>query len=571
MIHERPSVVGDRLNLGVQREKWKITSDDIISRMQSGKLVRWSAIPTVEILGVLKKASQEVQIPVSMFNIKEFRQPLKILGEHTLLGLYNFARSHKERGEKDIIPFLFQLTGVRVTTEDVIVAMKKNKIIQWDSVPREVIKALLEKVAHEFDKTVNTLLVDDLLKPSEALGGKSLGPVYKHFKVHPDRKRRPVMIFLLENCGIAISLYNKLSSRGEFLSKVSPREIRELLIEAGKELGKPPSMLTSADLDKHFRFLNGQTLRRRTRSADGRATRVSLRKNADIEVTFNDVIEIARRGNNVIWIRIPMQVIREILVKAADEIGIPVSSILGKDMQGHRFNFLGGKTLGGLYYYVCSHKEKMPQETSTAFLRRKLGLPEISRSSFRMQKAKESFAQLVSQEGLSKDLDVEELMPWIQAVANLYEDPFLNIGKEEIVSEEILFITEAIGKGLAKDDIIKKLYEYLEGFRRRESQKYYKEKLLSTPIGDGDSILQDVIASKDPEVELGEEGLSERLAESLKVLTPFHQKLVIAIAVDEKTLDELAEELGLDRDTIEEHYADTLILLRNRMESEEEE
>ncbi len=126
-MHEKPSVVEDRLSLGLPRERWDITSDEIISRMQSGKNVRWDIVPMVEILGVLQKASKEVEIPVSMLRVKEFRTPLEILNRRTLGGLYWFAGSHKERGKKDIIPFLLELTGVRATAGDVIVAMKKNR------------------------------------------------------------------------------------------------------------------------------------------------------------------------------------------------------------------------------------------------------------------------------------------------------------------------------------------------------------------------------------------------------------------------------------------------------------
>lgn len=576
MARERLSVAEERGSLtgpnfptatDLGREKWNITSDEIISRMRSGENVRWNMVPMVEILGVLQKASQEVQIPVSMLADTEFYQPFEMLNGHTLRGLYWFATRHKERGKKGIIPFLFELTGVRATAEDVIAAMKKNRVIQWYPLPREVIKTLLEKVAQEQGKTVNTLLQKDFTKPCAALGGRNLASVYRHFAAHPDRKGRPIMIFLLENCGIEVTMYNKLRAKGQFLSKFSPSEIRKLLIEAGKELGKPPSMLTSADLNNHFRFLNGQTLRTRTRNADGRRTKVSLHKNADIKVTFNDVIEVAKRGNHVLWHRIPMQVIGEILAKAADEIGVPVSMI---SLSNKHFDFLGGRGLNRLESYAYAHEERMPQETSMMFLRRKLGLPEISRSAFRMRKTEESFAQLTSSEGLSEDLSVEALMPWIQSVAKLYEDSFLNIQKEEIESEAVIFISDAIGKGLSKEDIIKNMHEYLERFRRRESQVRYRERLLSTPIADG-LTLQDVIASKDPKLGSEEERLSEGLTESLKALIPFQQKLVIAIAVDGKSLDELTEELGLDRDTLEEHYTDALIFLRSCMEPEEEE
>lgn len=573
-MNERLSVTGDRSNLAVstfpaandlgRREEWNITSDEIVSRMRSGKNVRWNIVPMVEILGVLQKASQEVQIPVSMLGDREFSQPLEILNRRTLAGLYSFARYHKERGKKGTIPFLFELTGVRATGEDVIAAMKKNRVIhiRWDSLPREVIKTLLEKVAQEQGKTASSLLRDDLLKPSEALGGKNLRRVYIYFQRHPDRNGKNTMIFLRESCGIPITIYDRLNNGMEkFLANVSQDEVRELYAEAGKELGKPPSMLTLADLDNHFGFLNWQTLHRRTRNADGRATRVSPYKNADIDVTLNDVVEVAKRGNYIPWRRIHMQVIREILANAADEIGIDISMVR---LDERHFEFLGGRSLKGLRRYAYTHEERMPQETSMRFLRRKLGLPEISRAAFRMRKTEESFAQHVSLEGLSKDLSVEALIPWIQSIAKLYEDSFLNIQKEEIESEAVIFISEAIGKGLSTDDIIKNLHEHLEGFRKKESQLHYQEELLSTPIHGG-FILQDMIASKDPELGLEEEGLSEGFRESLKVLTPFQQQLVIAIAVDGKNLDELTEELGLDRDTLEEHYADSLALLRSIM------
>ena len=569
---EKVSVAGERASLVVPslptptdlgRGRWGITSDEIISCMRSGKRVRWSSVPSPAILGVLQKASQEVQVPVSTFNITEFDRPLNMLGGHTLKGLYKNVK-HRERGKKKPMPFLLESLGVRVTEEDFIAAIKQGRIVHWDLVPRETIKGVLEKVAQEQHKTASTLLKDDLLKQSELLEGKNLQRVYKYFRYHPDRKRKNIMIFLRESCGIEVTLYDRQSNGlGKFLAGASEDDMKELLAEAGRELKKPGSMLTLADLGHHFIFLNGRRLDRTIPDKYDITRRSFLNKS---EITLGDVIEISRRGNLIPWRRIPMEVIRDILVKAAEESGVDISMI---SLQNIHFKFLGGKTLKGLSDYAYFHKDRLPQETSMMFIRRKLALPEVSRSAFRMRKIEEFFTEQTPLGELPKEIIIEALMPCIQSVAKLYADLSINIQKEEIESEAVIFISDAIKKGLSKDDLIKNLHEHLEGFRRREYQARYREKLLSTEIAEG-LTLQDVIASRDSEVEFEEEGLSEGLREKLKVLTPFQQKLVIAFAVDGKNLDELAEELGLDRDVLEEHYLDALALLRNIMDTDDE-
>lgn len=566
--------------VGAESKREPKTAVEVISiRRDGGKSFKWGELHLQQIEIILQKASEETEVPVSMFNRTEFLKPLEIIGGHSLSGLYNVAQNDKERGERDVIDFILDRIGIKVTVEDVIKAIKMDRNIEWKRVPPEQIKALLVTVVKEsIAKPVEMLSLQDITtRYYETLGGRNLYRLYASYARKPERNQRNVTNFLLESLGVDVAIHNKIRRGGrasagvnKFLTEASPDEVKELLEKAAEEIGKPVAMLNRKDLEsRHFDFLNGRMLaQRRGKGATGKHVRlITLLERAQLKATVNDVIEIAKRGDKIPWQRISMDVIYETFVKAAAEIGVPASMMRGADTMHHYFKFLGNRTLGGLYTYALRHPEKLPEESSMMFIRRKLGLPEInlSRKAFRVKKIQDSFTQQVSSSASSEEVNIERFMPWINSISRLYESPFLDIEREEIESEAIIFVLDALKAGMTEAGLIKTLPEHLERFRKRSLQPRYKEKLLSTPIAEG-LTLQDVISTKDIYPE--DQELSETLLKSLKNLSPLQEKIVLAIAVEEISFEELRQQLDLDEEVLEEHYQDALTLLRTIMTPE---
>lgn len=320
-----------------------------------------------------------------------------------------------------------------------------------------------------------------------------------------------------------------------------------------------------------LKILGGRSLKglydfaKRDEKREGKEVVTFLLESAGIRATAEDVVKTIRLNKRTKLGRVPWEEIRKLLDMGARDHGIPVEIIDAKELY-KSYVFLDGHSLQRLHPYALKHPEKKAEETAMMFIRRKTGVQEVSfpRAGIRLHRMQESFAQDVYLKGLSKE--ISEFIPWIEFVARLYENPVLNIEKAEIEGEAVVFLLEAFGKGLSEPDIVKGLHGYLEEYMTKTSRNQYSEKLLSTPLGNGFT-LQDAIPAQDPELEGVE--LSETPLKSLKTLSPLHQRIIVGIAIDKKSLDDLREELGLDPDTFEEHYNDALILLRELMSSED--
>ncbi len=93
----------------------------------------------------------------------------------------------------------------------------------------------------------------------------------------------------------------------------------------------------------------------------------------------------------------------------------------------------------------------------------------------------------------------------------------------------------------------------------------YKELLLSTPVSpDRTKTLGDVV-SLNRDIESSVEEANEVIGQKLVALSPLQRILIMKIAVDERTIEDVSEEFGIDLDSVQEIYNDALSLLRGEM------
>lgn len=349
-------------------------------------------------------------------------------------------------------------------------------------------------------------------------------------------------------------------------------EIAIILERVSEEVQVPASMFSHQQFRQPLEILGGRLLlplynfAKHHENREGKNVVSFLLELAGIRATAEDVIKTIKLDKRTDHLdRVPWEEMRKLLKMGARDHGIQVEMMDAKELYEH-YDFLDGRTLHRLHPYALKHPEKRVEETAMMFIRRKTGIQETSfpRADLRLHRIEEYFAQNVCLKG-AEEIN-SEFIPWIDFLARLYENPFLNIEREEIESEAVVFLLEAFGKGLSEQDLVKGLHKHLEEYMTRTSHHRYEEKLLSTPVGKGVT-LQDAIPARGSELEDTE--LSGSLLKSLKSLSSLQQRLVIGIVVDGKSLDELGEEFELDPATLEEHYNDALTLLKELMSSED--
>ena len=88
------------------------TVNEVVAHIRAGHSMYWDRIPSEEINKLLEMAAVESKQPVSLQGRQTFRLPLLFLNNHTLQGLYHYAKSHPER--QDILIGQLPLTAADV-------------------------------------------------------------------------------------------------------------------------------------------------------------------------------------------------------------------------------------------------------------------------------------------------------------------------------------------------------------------------------------------------------------------------------------------------------------------------
>lgn len=642
-------------------QKWPRTADGVKKRTLEDLNVRWGLVPPEEVRILLQEASDELLLPAAFFRQEEFAESLDMFGGRSLIGLYKYAREHPLREGRSTIPFLLDELDIHGTAEDVVTSMKFKSHLDWSRVPFDEIGRLIEMAATELGKPAHQFTQRDFDAYLDLLDGRNLNGLYRYALAHPDNENGKTVPFLLKQAGIGEEVFLKMREMGsvQFFEKASWEEIGDVLRRTAEEMRKPVSMITSRDLiDYGVKFLGGRTLRelRQRMEKDG-VTMPDLPVKIGVSVSLEDLIATAKTDRFIIWNRVSPTVTRELLARAAEERGKPVSLLTGDDLKAgfhflegrslgglHNYfrkqeksveanvapfileqlgitvtaedvieatkrgfviwwnripwkemgiliektaeelgilpemvgspefiqkqEFLGGNSLLGMYWFASKHQDKEAGESTVSFLRRKTGIVDglrprrTSRLKYRAQKVDSTFQEVLSShDSLST---VDGLLPSIHSIARLYANPFLDIEVNEIESEAVVFVLDFIAKGKPISGFSSGLNAHLEHYVNATTKPRYKEKLLSAPVtDDGTKTLGDMLSEKREE-EVSE-GLGGILGEKFSLLSPLQQELVMKIAVDERTMEEVSEEFGMDVESAQEMYYDALTLLRGEL------
>lgn len=373
----------------------EITEKDWIDYITNSSVSTfWDIIPHDVIRKLLYKAANTLGYSnPRMMSTEDLKTSMDFIDG---MSFYSFASRFfgLERGGYKSIDFICDVYGVAELTYDEWIFMISNqKNFKWDNVPKPYINKILFEKAKELGKSNPRMLKhDDLAAPTAFLNNKTLVSLYNYYSELASKAGMDTISYMCDDCDVApltteewISLIQEEDTKIPW-DNVSKETKKEILIRAAEELGlRSPRFMGYKDFCSYrFSFLNGKTLSglyiNYSFKADEKQIPVVQYICDDVgieELTINDWIDMIANSNSCRWESVPLSVQREIIIKAAAEMGIFHPRLMGtKEFDSVKLKFLNNKTLSGLYYHYAS-KLKDDKQQINEFIFNTLNIPRI--------------------------------------------------------------------------------------------------------------------------------------------------------------------------------------------------
>lgn len=300
----------------------------LIGLLQQGEEIDWRRVFISAQRALLEKVADELGKDVSEITWEDYTQRFNFLSGNSLKSFRDFyyqmltkARqefeslpSHiKERIRKEeldeITPAEFILRILRLDSsyqslEELIKDLSSGRrYIPWHKVPLELQRRLLELAAQELGVDLASLSYFHFQKDLSFLSNRSLLNMYRFYSTLLQRTKKNFAIL-----------------PGVFKERLTPEGVRKI---------------TPIQFIK--KILNIPISPKETLGV----------KNADLYGTTEGVIKLAYQGKRIYWSKIALSVHRNIILLAAEELGVTPASF-GSQHFSHHFQFLNGRTLEGL-------------------------------------------------------------------------------------------------------------------------------------------------------------------------------------------------------------------------------
>jgi hypothetical protein len=376
------------LDIEITKEHWiSYITDSSIS-------VFWDVIPHHIIRDMLFEAAKFMGYEnPRMMSIDDLKTNIPFLNG---MSLYSFASRFfgLNRGGIRSIDYICDVYGIPELSYDQwisLISFQKN--FKWEMVPIPYIGRILQEKAKEMGKSNPRLLKhEDLNTPTAFINNKTLASLYTPYVQKAAKAGMDTMTYICGICGIApLSLEEWYQLLREPDIKIPwesmPKDIKkEILLAAVKELGiENPRFMGYKDFcNTRFQFLNNKTLgglyyhySSKVKDEDTPVVQF-ICDELDIDtLTINEWISMIANSNICRWESVPLKIQREIIIRAAVEMGIFHPRLMGtKEFDSVRIKFLNGKTLAGLYFYY-STKVKDPNTKINDLIFDTLNIPQI--------------------------------------------------------------------------------------------------------------------------------------------------------------------------------------------------
>ncbi len=207
-------------------------------------------------------------------------------------------------GTAEFILKALQLDGSYETLEELITALSypKNNII-WYRVPLGIQRQLLESAVKELGISLETLSREHFHRPLNFINGRTLASMWEFYASVLREVRKNFTV---------LSDY--------FETDLAPEEVKRITI---------------------LKFI------KRILNIPFSSQDVLGVRNVELYGSTEGIISLSREGKRIMWSKFPLWVHRNIIILAAEELGIEPSAFTFTDFT-HRFQFLNGRTLLGL-------------------------------------------------------------------------------------------------------------------------------------------------------------------------------------------------------------------------------
>jgi len=373
----------------------EITEEDWISYITNSSVsIFWDVIPHEVIRNLLYRAGKSLGYSnPRMMSTDDLKTPMDFING---MSFYSFASRFfgLDRGGYRSIDFICDVYGIpELSYEEWIFMISYQKNFKWDMIPKPYIKRILFSKAEELGKVNPRMLkYDDFASPTSFLNNKTLTSLYNYYSGPASKAGVDTISFMCDDCDVPpLTTEEWILVLQEEDTKVPwdnvPKDTKkEILLRAAEELGlKSPRFMGYKDFCSHrFSFLNGKTL-------SGLYSNYSLKideqevpvvqyicDDVGIEnLTMNDWITMIANSNVCRWESVPLRVQREIVIRAAAEMGIFHPRLMGtKEFDSVELKFLNNKTLCGLYYHYSSKLKNSDQQINE-FIFNTLNIPRI--------------------------------------------------------------------------------------------------------------------------------------------------------------------------------------------------
>ena len=352
----------------------EITEEDWISYITDPSIsIFWDVVPHDIIRNILFRVAKMLGYDnPRMMSTDDLKISIPFLKG---MNLYSFAsRFFKlDRGGISSIDYICDVYGVPELSYDEWISLISNQQnFKWESVPEPYIGRILQEKAREMGKSNPRLLKhEDLNTPTAFLNNKTLAGLHASYAQKATKVGMDTVSYICGICGISpLSMEEWFQLLKESDIKIPwesmPNDIKKaIIISAARELGlENPRLMGYKDFcNTRFKFLNGKTLgglyyHYSSKVKDQEDTPVVQFMCNELGIdrlSTNEWIEMISSSSVCRWESIPLKVQREIIMRAAIEIGIFHPRLMGsKDFDSIKFRFLNNKTLAGLYSYYSN-------------------------------------------------------------------------------------------------------------------------------------------------------------------------------------------------------------------------
>lgn len=530
----------------------EVTDTDVINFIKTGGNIQWDQVPPTITKGLLERVAVELHIPVSLIGDQHLTQRFNFLGGASLAGMR--ARSENGTRKRSSLTALVELS---ITTSDVLEMIRSGKRFFWNRIPMEAIRQVVNQAADEIGVPVSEWQIKDFKRAFNFLGGNTLWGLYG-FLAHPVNNRsKNELSLVFEKLGIetnaeaAIQLLRQ--SKPVYWNRLSWEEISRLLEMVAKDMGMPAEVIDTTELTIKHSFLNNNSLGGLYGfllfhpQRGNRGTIEFLQEQIGIRLTADGVIARIRAGKRILWDRVLVKEVAEILDRAAGELKIAVSMLTDTDFARTPLRFLGNHTLGGLYQYFAD-MDRDSGDTITNLIKRKTG-----------------FSSSVPPTPVTTNLTLDDLIPWIEEAVNVVRQPGMT--REEIEVETYVYVAEEIiGKSgfTGPKRLINGLRKRIKAQNNDSFRRRFTERSLQAPIK-GSLTLEGVLATEIPDPSTNTID-NPQIRDALSRLSKTLRQIVLSIAVEGKSYEETGEELEIDSRMVQNQYESALDLLRQDLD-----